>query len=66
MGTSLYENYFIRFSLFLRDEKEKESICEFLSFLLCSSPTFWLIPGQLGKVSQTEYNPLFTKTMLLI
>ena len=44
MATSLYENYFIGFSFFLRGEKKKERpICEFLAILLGSSPSFWLM-----------------------
>lgn len=67
MATLFYENYFIGFSFFMRGEKKKERpICEFLAFLLGSSPSFWLMPEQLGKFSQRDYNPLLTKIILLI
>lgn len=53
--------------LYFSEKREKERrICELLSFVLCSSPSFWLMPGCLCKVSQRDHNPLFTKTVLLI
>lgn len=62
MATSLYENCFIRFSLFFRKEKEKERhICEFLAFTLCSS-LFLADARMISKVSQ-RHNP---KTVLLM
>lgn len=54
---------FIKFSLFFREEKEKgRRICEVLSFLLCSSPSFSLLSGWVSKFSQRDHSPLFTNT----
>lgn len=54
------------FLYFWGKEKEERYICEFLSFLSCSYLSFWLMPGWLSKVSQSNHDPLFIKTVLLI